>query len=591
MKKMIALLLAFAMLLSVTACASKGSISDAADKLHKLPVLPDAPEKPEEPEKPETPEDPEKPEEPEDPEKPEEPEDPEKDKHNKHDKDNKNDQEPEFVDPEPSQGLDAYDNPPDHPHEGFDLTVFDGVYRANLPQGDDEETWLEITGFNDFIMLEYHGFMDGSVYRYWAEEFWPGEGWYTSTKRDTMLGKSQQFTSMAQYENYSGLPQNRCITLTEDGVVLNYDDSDAEYFTRDDGFAGGHADRDAMREALGDSVHLDFEYQYDARDVLGTWAFWTGWDASFITFREDGTFTMVYKKPNNPIAVYLGVYGFGENSGNLEIMAERIGYGNYPYYANWEWSIDEWGDLNIYDYDEGLLDGEYWFWPVENEFFTVMDADMALGYIVESYFEMGSYTDQYGNEYSYYYSLPNFYESGHRDLKRINQLIDGFYWPIIETELNAMEVGEFLTYDYVDWQSACYNGILFFHVFAYTYDWEEHAVFYIDLETMEELSPEEMLERMGIGEDEFVETARVRAEDIFVSYFSEIPEEDRDAYGYYECLEDTLSDDNINLDIPIFVDNRGDITVYLPICSMAGSGLMWFPENIFYTPEIEDSVG
>jgi len=571
MKKSIALFLALTMLLSLAACGKQEQSMDLSGKLDKLPT------KQEQTEMPETPA-------------VTEPEKPGKE-NNKTEKP----EEPEIiVDPEPSQGLDAYDNPSDHPHEGFDLTVFDGIYRANLPQGDDEETWLQITGFNDFIMLEYHGLMEGSIYRYWAEEFWPGEGWYTSTKTDTVSGKSQQFSSMAQYENYSGLPQNRCITLTDDGVVLNHDDSDAEYFTRDDGFAGGHAAPVEMRERFGEDVHLDFDYQYDSKNVLGTWGFWTGWDAAYVTFAEDGTFSMVWKNPGKPIAVYTGVYGFGTNSGNLEIQAERIGYGGYPYYANWEWSIDDWGDLNVYDYGCGLVDGEYWFWQVEEDFFTAMTADTALGYIVESYYDMGSYTDQYGSEYSYYYSLPNFYYSDHRDLEQINRMIDAFYYPIIETEMNAMEVGEILTYDMVDWQSAVYNGVLFLHVYAYTYDWEEHDVFYIDVETMEQLKPEEMLARMGIAEDEFLDAVRTRAEELFINYFSEIPEEEREDFGYYDCLEQTVSDDFVNVDLPIFVDNIGQITVYVKLSSMAGSGIVWAPNCVFepfYGDYEEEAVG
>ena len=93
------------------------------------------------------------------------------------------------------------------------------------------------------------------------------------------------------------------------------------------------------------------------------------------------------------------------------------------------------------------------------------------------------------NDYSCYYSLPNFYYSKHRDLEQINRMINTFYYSIIEEELNAMEVGEILTYDMVDWQAAVYNGVLFLHVYAYTYDWEEHDVFYIDVETMEQLKP------------------------------------------------------------------------------------------------------
>ena len=567
MRKIIALFLALTMLLSLTACGKQEQSIDLSGKLDKLPTKQEEPEIPGSPAVTES----------EKPEKTEKPEEPEI-----------------IVDPEPSQDLDSYDNPPDHPHEGKDLTVFDGIYRAQLPQGDDEETWVQITGFNDFIMLEYHGILEGSIYRYWAEEFWPGDGWYTNTEKDTVSGKSQLFSSMAQYENYSGLPQNRCITLTDDGVVLNYDDSDAEYYVRDDGFEGGHTDPAGMRERFSEDVHLDFDFQYDAKNVVGTWGYWTGWDAACMTFAEDGTFSLFWKTPGEPIAVYTGAYGFGTNSGNLEIMAERIGYGGYPYYANWEWSLNEWGDLNISDADNILLEGSGYFWPVEEAFFTVLQPDKALGYVVEHFHEQGDYTDQYGLEYSYYYSLPNFYYSKNKDLKEINRQITDFYYPIIEMEKQAMDDGEILTYDLVDWQAAAYNDVLFLHVYAYTYDWEEHSAFYIDLNTMEELTAEEMLQRIGIDKDDFLDAARTRAEKVFVNYFSEIPEEDREDFGYYDCLEQTVSDDFINLDLPIFVDNVGQITVYLRLSSMAGSGIIWMPECIFepyYGDYEEEAVG
>ena len=484
------------------------------------------------------------------------------------------------MDPEPSQGLDAYDNPSDHPHEGKDLTAFDGMYRAQLPQGDDEETWVQITGFNDFIILEYHGLQAGEIYRYWVEEFWPADGWYTDTDTDSVTGKSQQFDSMGQYENYSGLPQNRTISLTEDGVVLNYDDSDAEYFTRDDSFYGGHNSPEELRAWLGEDVHLDFDYQYDAKDVVGTWGFWDGWQATRMTFAEDGTFAMFWKIPNEPIAVYKGAYGFGRNSGNLEIVTERIGYGAFPIEVNWEWSVDEWG-LTVNEEAGVLLDGMLTIWPVEEDFFTVLDADTALGYIVQSYYDQNVYTDQYGDEYSYYYSLPKFYYSENKDLQEINRQITDTYYSIIEMEQQNMEAGEILSYDFVDWQSAAYNDVLFLHVYAYSFDWEEHTTFYIDLNTMKQLTTEEMLHRLDIDKDEFLDAARVRAEEIYLYHFSSMPEDQREVNGYYECLEQTVSDHFVNLDIPIFVDSYGNLVVHLRICTTAGSGILWQADSLF----------
>jgi len=231
---------------------------------------------------------------------------------------------------------------------------------------------------------------------------------------------------------------------------------------------------------------------------------------------------------------------------------------------------------------------------VEEEFFTVLDADTALGYIVANLTDSGEYTDQYGGEYTYYYSLPQFYHSENQDLQKINEQITEFYYPIMEAEQKAMEAGEILSYDLIDWQSSVYKGILFLHVYAYTYDWEEHGIFYVDVDTLEQLDASEVLKRLEISEDAFLDAARTRAEEIFHYTFDELPEEDREAYGYYDCLEQTLSDAFVNLDLPIFVGRHGEITVYLKISHMAGSGLMWEANNIFgefYGNYKEDAVG
>ena len=63
----------------------------------------------------------------------------------------------------------------------------------------------------------------------------------------------------------------------------------------------------------------------------------------------------------------------------------------------------------------------------------------------------------------------------------------------------------------------------------------------------------------------------------FVESFSGLPEEDREAYGYYDYLEWTISDEAVNFDLPIFVDEVGNLCVYARIGSMAGADEFWAP--------------
>ena len=61
-----------------------------------------------------------------------------------------------------------------------------------------------------------------------------------------------------------------------------------------------------------------------------------------------------------------------------------------------------------------------------------------------------------------------------------------------------------------------------------------------------------------------------------------------------ESLERTISDEFVNVDLPIFVDSVGQITVYLKLSSMAGSGIIWQPDSFFepfYGDYVEEAVG
>ena len=341
----------------------------------------------------------------------------------------------------------------------------------------------------------------------------------------------------------------------------------------------------------GEDVHLDFDYQYDSRDVLGNWATWNGAQAVNMQLNEDGTFKMFIKEIGKPIVCYTGVFGFGRNSGNLVISAERVGFNRYPFVADLEWYVDEYGSLYISDAGGFIFDGEFCLWPVEEDFFTVMTADTALSYLTETVHADGSYTDQYGTSYSYYYSLPEFHDSDNQELEEINDLIYNTYFYLIDSEMTAMDTGDSLAFDFVSWESDAYKGILFLHVFAYTHDWELHSTYYIDTDTMKPLTAAEMLAHIGIDESVFLDTVRARAEELFIMRFEDIPEEDRDDYGYYDCLETTVSDEFVNLDLPVYVDHNGDICVYIKLCTMAGSGTVWLADYPFGFTDAGEGIG
>ena len=455
-----------------------------------------------------------------------------------------------------------------------DYAVFNGIYRDPVPEQEGETGYVEITAYNDLILLEHFLCMDGSVYSFWAEEFWPSTGYYPNGEYPSVYGKSQTFSSMTHPDIYEDMPKNRSITLTEDGVVLNYDDSDAEYYILDNSFFG-HSSAEDMRGFLGEDVTSDFGALYGSEEVLGIWSCRDGQDIFCLSFSEDGTFSMLRKSPGTPVAAYRGVFAFGEHTGNLEICAERTGCGKYPYMAGWEWSAAD-GSLSLLDKDGTILTPgkEYNFRPVQDLFFTELTQQDALSYLYNSYHRTGQYTDQYGTEYSYRYALPQFY--GYSEaVTEVNQTLTDTFFPFIEMEEAAMEAGEFLSYDTVNWEAEIFEGVLYLHIYAVSFNWEEHAAFYLDVATGDFLDTEQVLDRLLIDPGYFLQAVKDGAEEVFLELHKEIPKEDREKYGYYDMLQWTVSQEAVNFDLPIFVDRCGSIAVYAKIGTLAGAGIMW----------------
>ena len=68
-----------------------------------------------------------------------------------------------------------------------------------------------------------------------------------------------------------------------------------------------------------------------------------------------------------------------------------------------------------------------------------------------------------------------------------------------------------------------------------------------------------------------------------------MPEADRKDYGYYERLEWTVSEEAVNLELPMFVDFMGELCVYARIGSIAGADEFWTP--LYPFAEWDGAVG
>lgn len=445
------------------------------------------------------------------------------------------------------------------PQAGPELTVFDGTYRANVPPEGDA-AYVRIKAQNGFILLEHYLCMEGSVYSFRAEEFWPDEDGVSAGDFTSVGGMSQTFSGMTAGDGYDTVPQNRTITLTEEGVVLNYDDSDAEYYVKDTEFSY-QIPKEDLRQIVGTGTAKESDALY------GTWSWRSSREALCLIFLEDGRVSFVQKKLGEPVQIYEGVFAF-EEGGCVSLAAEKAGDGLYPHVMRWQWHVDADGMLWLTFEDER----QTVFLPTQEP--VTVSLQEPLSYVGIEYDLSGTYTDRYETTYDYCYRMPRFY-GGDAAAMAVNEQIREKFAPIIEEELGAMAQNEFLSFAEVNFESNVHEDVLYLHIYAKTFDWEEHSAYYYDTKTGEFLTTQQVLDRLLIDPNYFLEAVREHALAAFEETFSEIPEEYKEEYGYGEMMAWTVSDEAVNFDLPIYVDAFGSVAVYARIGSMAGSGIIW----------------
>jgi len=463
--------------------------------------------------------------------------------------------------------------------------AYDGTYRLQEKNSEGIQTYLVLRGFPDFLMLEVFQTYEGSTFSFWVEEFWPDDVYALGTAAE-LHGKSQQFSLMSRGDDYSNLPLDRTIAWTPEGICLSCPGFDDEIYVRDDSYGPYHTPVEELISRLDEMFTVRRE-----PTLAGCWELWDGWRTIRVTLEEQGGFHFLAKEPGKPVRIMDGAWGVDTDTGDIQIHAELAGDGQFPYTVNWQWRLDENGYLYLTDPEQYILQemgNDMGFWPASETDSLFMDQSAAMGYVWNYYEMSGEYTDQYGTDYFYSYCIPVFLEEN-GDLAALNSEILEVFVPLVEDELAAMEAKEFLTVDCVDWDIYVTEDIVTLHVYSYSWEVEQHRTWYFDLRTNTRTDSRELLRRIGIEEEAFLEAVRSAAEAYYIDAFSEMPEADRKDYGYYERLEWTVSEEAVNLELPMFVDFMGELCVYARIGSIAGADEFWTP--LYPFAEWDGAVG
>ena len=198
------------------------------------------------------------------------------------------------------------------------------------------------------------------------------------------------------------------------------------------------------------------------------------------------------------------------------------------------------------------------------------DAPEAVSYddslISEQLSLEGEYDDGVGNHVAYSYHVPEL-SADTADAQTINAAINEKFGGFVNDEMTAIGSKTSLVCYSVSWQSFWHDSVLCLVVKAETdWDFDDYSVYSYDFESGKAVTNAELAAMAGITEEELLEKASSAAAAAFDSAAGDMPQDD----FYTQQREWTLSEENINSSMMMYLNEIGNITLILPIGSLAG---------------------
>ena len=206
------------------------------------------------------------------------------------------------------------------------------------------------------------------------------------------------------------------------------------------------------------------------------------------------------------------------------------------------------------------------------------DSDMII--ITENYAEDGHYTDSLDNSWTYSYHVPQL-TADTVGARAINAAIDEKFGDPVRGALKDMQQALSLGCVSVSWKSYRYEDVLSLVVKAEA-DWEftDYAVYLYDAGRGVQLTTAELLEKLGVAQETFLDGLRRSAAAAF------------DEQGYINTTEGvqwvqerswTVGAENVNTEAMVYADETGKLMAVLPVGSMAGAA--WYYKVLEAMPE------
>ena len=196
-------------------------------------------------------------------------------------------------------------------------------------------------------------------------------------------------------------------------------------------------------------------------------------------------------------------------------------------------------------------------------------ADHKAPQIKELYSEDFDYTDSVGNTDHFTYRVPQI-AADRLGAAAINKSIEETYGSAVESALKDASGGFSLSCLRITWESYRFGDILSLVVSCI---WDGgvngYGVYLYDIAGGQQITTAKLLSALGVDKTAFLEAVRRTAAQRFDEEYRDVPEDEVEAVA--ERRDWTLSDENINMDVPAYADASGKLCVVLRIGSIAGA--------------------
>lgn len=205
----------------------------------------------------------------------------------------------------------------------------------------------------------------------------------------------------------------------------------------------------------------------------------------------------------------------------------------------------------------------------EEKLITLTEAEeIENDYIYEKYHYEGERTAQ-NEKQEYKFRLPQL-KSTSSQAEEINRKIITQYEGLIKEQI-AYAVNPDMLYDNIYWRSYINNGLLSIVIVDDTlaYDYKTYSVYLFDTNTEKTVNNSAILAKAGISEEDFISMAKEIAKELFSEVdFGSIDGAEKIKK---ERLDYMLSEDNISINTPMFIDDTGSLNAIIEIGQAGGA--------------------